>query len=503
MYRKQYFSLFIALLIFFIFVIFIDLKPGDAKITYMTAAALLMSILWITEAVPLAVTSLIPLFLFPILNLLDGEAVASSYINSTIFLFLGGFLLALAMERWNLHKRIALKIILFVGRTLDRIVFGFFAASAFISMWISNTATAMMMLPIGLAVIKQIEENAGEKSTHNFTLGVLLGIAYGSSIGGVGTLIGTPPNLSFIMKLKILFPNAPSVGFAQWMMFAVPLTLIMIFVACTVVTKILYKNKYKMEFEKNVIKEEYKKLGSMIFEEKVVMSVFTCAVLLWIFRVDFNFGAFIIPGWGNLLKKPEFINDGTIAIFAASLLFFIPAKTRKDEVNNILDGDIIRKVPWDIILLFGGGFALAKGFITSGLTEYIGSQFTSLIGIPTILLILISSIILIFLTSLTSNTATAEMMLPIMGAVSVSLGMHPFILMITTAISVSMDFMLPVGTPPNAIVFGSRRIKVYEMAKAGFIINVSSAFVITLIVYFLVPMVFGIEINTLPWWGRK
>ena len=476
--------------------LFVELDPENPNVTTMAAIAVLMAVWWITEAIPLAATSLVPLILYPIFGILKSDEIAKSYINSIIFLFLGGFMIALAMERWGLHKRIALRIIKFFGGSPHSIIFGFMAAGAFLSMWISNTATALMMLPIAMAIISHIEGQFGVKETYNFTLTLLLAVAYSCTLGGVATIVGTPPNLVFIETLKIMFPDSPSVSFGNWMIMAIPITIIMLYATSIILTKVLYKFDKTLKIDSNFIKNEYNKLGQMTYEEKVVSVTFAFTALLWIFRSDLNFGIFKISGWSNILPYSEFVNDGTVAITMAFILFLIPSKK---ERTAILNANVFGKIPWGIILLFGGGFALAKGFTTTGLSNFIGTQISGLSSFPHFLMIVIVAASISFLTELTSNTATTQMILPILASVSIALGMNPMLLMLTATLSASMAFMLPVATPPNTIIFAGGRIKIYEMAKSGIALNFVGVIIVSLIVYFLGSLIF--DLGTMPGWA--
>jgi len=483
--------------LFFFLILIGDFNPAQPQINTMAAIAVLMAVLWITEAIPLAATSLIPLIFFPITGILSADEIATSYINSIIFLFLGGFLIAIAMEEWALHKRIALKIISILGGSPTSIVLGFIIAGAFLSMWISNTATALMLLPIGLAIIQKLENEFGEKRIHSFAVILFLSLAYSCSIGGIATLIGTPPNLVMVKMLNILFPEAPEISFGNWMLLALPISIIMLCVVAVFLTKISFKLDADVKLDRNFIKNEYKQLGKFSFEERAVSVVFFLTALLWIFRTDINFGFFVIPGWSNLLPTSEFINDGTVAITMATILFLIPSKSGE---RALLDHNSFNKVPWGIILLFGGGFALAKGFSSTGLSDFIGHQLTGLHTISPIFIILITALTINFLTELTSNTAVTQMILPILASVSVGIGLNPLMLMFTATISASMAFMLPVATPPNTIIFASGRVRISEMAKTGFILNITGVIVVTLLVYFVGTMIFGL--NAFPAWAK-
>jgi sodium-dependent dicarboxylate transporter 2/3/5 len=476
---------------------FINIDPEKPTLTFMAAIAILMSIWWITEAIPLAATSLIPLVLFPFLGILDAETTASSYINSIIFLFLGGFMLAIAMESWGFHKRIALRIILFFGGSPASIINGFLAATAFISMWISNTATAVMMLPIGIAIIQKMESRFNRDLTKNFSTSLMLSIAYASSIGGIATLIGTPTNLTLVRIYQIIFPEAPVISFGNWMLMALPISIILLVITGILLTKIVFKVDKKIFIEKTFIKDEYNKLGRISYEEKIVAFVFASTVLLWIFRAELNLGFITIPGWQNFLSLPQYITDGTVAITMALILFFIPSRQKK----TILDVTVFNKIPWGIILLFGGGFALANGFTSTGLSEFIGSKFKVMTDVPPIIIVIISALVINFLTELTSNTATAQMILPIMASVSVALGLNPLLLMIVATLASSLGFMLPVGTPPNTIVFASERLKIFDMVRTGFALNIISIIVIIILVYFLGTLLF--DLDNFPLWAKE
>jgi sodium-dependent dicarboxylate transporter 2/3/5 len=487
-----------------LFILFFDLSPGHREITYTAAIALLMAVWWITEAIPLAATALIPLFLFPAFGIMDGKAVANEYVNYIIFIFIGGFLVALAMERWNLHKRLALRILMFLGVQPRFILLGFMLAGAFLSMWISNTATTMMMVPIAIAIVSNLEEILGIEKVRKFSIGIFLGIAYSSSIGGIATLIGTPPNLVFVKIFNTFFPNAPDISFAQWFFFALPISVVFLFIVWGLLS-LIFCPRIEMGLEKRVFSDQYKSLGPMSFEEKIVLVDFFILVFLWMFRADIIIGSFTIPGWSNLLPKAEFINDGTIAIAMAFILFLIPAKNRDHGNDNrrILTWKTATRLPWNIVLLFGGGFALASGFKASGLSAWLGKHLEGLGSLPPILVIACICLLITFLTELTSNTATAQILLPILATLAVSIRVNPLLLMIPGALSCSFAFMLPVATPPNAIVFGTDRLRVADMARVGVILNFIGVIIITLAVFLIGRAVFGIDLSEIPSWMVK
>ena len=478
-----------------------DLEPGNPAVTRMAAVALLMATWWITEAIPLFATALLPLVLFPLLGIERGGATAPIYFNSTIVLFLGGFMIALTMEKWNLHHRIALKIIRTIGGGPARIVLGFMVAAGFLSMWISNTATAIMMMPIGLAIILELEKDFGTEDTHPFSVGVMLGIGYACSVGGIATLVGTPPNLSFARIFQITFPDAPAISFGQWMLLGFPISVTMLVIAWLLITKVFFRVPEHVTVGRVVVDKQAGALGPVAYEEKAVLVVFALTAFLWVFRLPIQLGFITIPGWSQLLPFPGLIDDGTVAITMASILFLIPSRTPGAAYPTLAGKDLIPRLPWNIVLLFGGGFALAYGFQATGLSTLIGSQFAGLAGVSPFVLIVVVCLTLTFLTELTSNTATTEMILPILAAVSVATNVHPLMLMIPATLSASCAFMMPVATPPNAIIFGSNRVRIPEMARIGLVLNLIGVLVISLAFLLLGTAVFGIDFGVMPEWA--
>ncbi len=487
----------------FVLLLAFPVDAGNEPASRLAAVALLMAILWVTDAIPLFVTALIPLILYPLLGIMAGHDTAPIYFNSTIVLFLGGFMIALTMEKWNLHRRIALNIIHAVGGGPARIVLGFMVAAAFLSMWISNTATAVMMVPIGLAVCLQIESRAGRKGARPLSVGMMLGIAYGCTVGGLTTLVGTPPNLSFVRIFAILFPDAPAIAFGQWLIMAFPIGLIMLVVAWLLITRVFHRVPPDVTIEHKVVEEERNRLTSISFEERAVLAVFVATALLWVFRVDLQLGFLTLPGWSRLVPDPGLIDDGTVAIALASVLFLIPTRDRSTGATRVMGPDVIPRLPWNIVLLFGGGFALAAGFQQTGLAQLVGSQFEVLGSLPVFVMILLVCVALTFLTEFTSNTATTEMILPILASVAVVTGTHPLVLMIPATLSASCAFMMPVATPPNAIVFGSDRISVGEMARVGIFLNLIGVVVIATIVFTVGLAVFDVDPTVVPDWAKS
>ncbi|MEX2579142.1 MAG: SLC13 family permease [Verrucomicrobiales bacterium] len=495
--------------VFLTILVFGNIDPGNPAVGRMAAVAALMAVWWITDAIPLAATSLLPLVLYPLTGIMSGREVAPVYVNYVIFLFVGGFLIALAMERWNLHRRIALNIIRKIGSKPSRLVLGFMVATAFLSMWISNTATAIMMLAIGLAVIKQAETSFGVEKTADLEVALLLGIAYGASIGGLATLVGTPPNLALVRLFDLSFPAAGDAGyrlsFGQWMLLGVPLSAAMLGCVWLVLTRVFYRFDDDLELAPEVLDEEHRRLGKMGYEEKVVMGVFCATALLWVSRMDLNLGLFTVPGWSRLLPFGDLIDDGTVAIAMALVLFLVPAKHRgegEDSHGKILDSGVFSRLPWHIVLLFGGGFALAKGFQASGLSEWVGGGFAGLEDAPVPVLVATIAAGITFLTEMTSNTATTEMILPLLASIATAAKIHPLVLMVPAALAASCAFMMPVATPPNAIVFASGRITIAQMARVGFVINLIGVALITAFFLLLGPAVFDIDPETLPAWAE-
>ena len=490
-----------GILLFLIILVFFDLDPEKPEVTSAFAVAALMAVWWITEAVPIAVTALIPVVLFPVLGVADGKAISSAYFNHVIFLFIGGFLMALAMEKWNLHKRIALKILLAVGVSPAKILFGFMFATAFLSMWISNTATAMMMLPIVMSVIKAVEVQLDEKSISRYATGLLLGVAYSASVGGMATLVGTPPNLAFGRIYSIMFPGAPAISFADWMAVGVPLAALMFAVVFTYLRIFFVPWKSDTSGARDNIRRAAKRLGGMRREEGIVLAAFISMAALWVFRKDIDARILVVPGWSGLFTNPEYLNDGTVAMAVSVLLFMIPSKS--DNKEYILDWPTARNLPWRIVILFGGGFALAQGLADSGFSGWLGEQMVFLRGIHPLVVIIFIALALSFLTELTSNTATAQIILPIMASMAVSMQVHPLLFMLPATLAASMAFMLPVATPPNAIIFGSGKITIKTMARNGFILNLIGVLLVALMVYYFGDILSRTSLTELPAWARQ
>ena len=510
----------LALLVYF-------LMPGDvAQGARLTAAtAVLMGTWWMTEALPLPATALVPLVVFPVLGEeVKFDDVGASYGNNVIFLFMGGFLLALAMQRWNLHRRIALLTVKVIGTKPTQMVAGFMVATGFLSMWVSNTATAVMMLPIGVSVLLLVtkigngtdtgpaenaeaarnnsapgdsvpatsqQRGAGDDPSadvdpqdgtvkqeiikSNFGTALMLGIAYAASIGSLGTIIGTPPNT--LLAGYLSDSHDIQIGFGQWMLVGVPLAVVMLAFCWFLLTKVLFKPEItEIPGGKELIQDELHKLGPMSSGEKRVLAIFILAALSWVF----------VP---MIFDTPP-ISDAGIAMVVGLLLFFCPAGAARGV--RLLDWDSAVKLPWGVLLLFGGGLALSSQFSSSGLTEWIGEQAQGLGGIPMVLMVLIFATGILFLTELTSNTATAATFLPVAGGVAMGLGIDPMLLAIPVALAATCAFMLPVATPPNAIAFGSGYVTISQMIRGGIWLNLIGMVLITLVTMTLAVWVFGL-----------
>ncbi len=470
----------------FVILLFLPVPEGLSDAAWKTAAVtILMGIWWITEAIPISATALLPIVLFPVLGVFSIGDATGPYANPLIFLFMGGFVIALAMEKWNLHKRIAISIVNYVGIKPSSIIIGFIIASAFLSMWVSNTATAIMMLPIAMSILELLDKN--DKSAKiNFEIVLVLTIAYACNIGGMGTLIGTPPNA--LLAGFVLENYNIEISFLDWMMVGVPIMLVSLPLMYFILTKFVYPIKIKeLPGGKELIQSQMEKLGNISNQEKKVAVVFVSAALLWMFRPLLSS---VIPG----------LSDAGIAIGAAVAFFMIPANS--EENRFLLKWSDTKRLPWGVLILFGGGLSMASAISSTGLATWIGSGIGSLNTWPIILIILIVIALIVFLTEMTSNTASTAAFLPILASVAIGLGENPFLLAIPTVLGASCAFMLPVATPPNAIVYGSGKISIPEMSKAGLWLNLMFILLLTLASLTLVSWVFGIEIGVLPEWVK-
>lgn len=470
----------------------------------MAAVTVLMAMLWLTQLIPLAVTSLLPLVLFPLLGIQTAAVVSVSYVDRNIFLFLGGFIIALGIERTGLHRRMALHIIRLVGTSPKRLVLGFMSATAFLSMWISNTASTLLMTPIAIALLSSLQEyQSDEQRQDRLPVVLLLGIAYAASIGGMMTLVGTPTNVSFVGIWESRFPDAPAFSAGSWMATWVPVGVVMLVVVWLWLTRSITSSTGDRKDVSGEIHQRLAALGRPTRAERVMLVIFVTTALLWIFRVPLKFdGVTVIPGWQSGVTwyltrmgvaaeiASEAVHDSTVAIAMAVLMFCIPIGREPDgRPRMLMDWETAERLPWGILLLIGGGFAIAGGFRDTKLAEWLGIVLADgLQGLDLWLLVLLICLLLTFLTEFTTNVATVNTVLPILAGTALSLGIDPRVLMVPAVISASCAFMLPIATPPNAIVFGSGRITIRDMARAGFMLNLICAVIIMLVtVIFLSP----------------
>ncbi len=444
------------------------------------AVGTLMAIWWMTEAIPIPATALLPLALFPLLGVLDMASAAAPYANELIFLFMGGFLLAAAMERWGLHKRVALGIMSRVGTSPNRLVLGFMLATGFISMWISNTATAAMMLPMALAVGEMLRPQDRE-GPYPFGTALMLGVAYAASIGGIATLIGTPPNAVFAGAAREILDV--EIGFLDWMMIGVPVAALLLPLTWLLLIRLHPPGELSGDATA-VIERETARLGAPSRGEKLVALVFTLTALAWVLRAEKDFGTVTIPGIETWAPNVE---DSTVAMIAASLLFLIPVNWRRAEF--VLDWPTARGIPWEVLVLFGGGLSLARAMETSGLAAWIGGGVAALPAVPPIVVVALVTTLIVLLSELASNTAMATMAMPVVAGVAGGLGLDPLVLMAATTLAASMGFMLPVATPPNAMVFASGYVTIPQMGKAGLWLDLASIVAITTLGSFLIRAV--------------
>jgi solute carrier family 13 (sodium-dependent dicarboxylate transporter), member 2/3/5 len=483
---RGYFSrprigLFLGPLVFAIMVAVPTPEALEPAAWNVAAVGILMAIWWVTEAIPIPATALLPIVLFPVMDVGSIASATQPFANPLIYLFMGGFIIALAMERTNLHKRIALNIVMLVGTKPKSIIIGFMISAGFLSMWVSNTATAMMMLPIALSIIALVESTEDMEAADlqtNFAIVMLLGLAYSCNIGGIATLIGTPPNA--LMAGYMLETYGVDIGFGQWMMVGLPLVVVSLPLVYVMLTRFVFPIKLKIiPGGHGLIKEQLEKSGRMSRPEKMVAIVFIMTATLWITR------PLLEPYIPN-------ISDTGIAIFGAVLMFLLPVNFKK--MRFVLAWEDAKQLPWEVLILFGGGLSLAAAITSTGLAEWIGQSLQVLDFMPIILLVMLSLLVIIFLTEITSNTATAAAFLPILASVAIAMGYDPLLLAIPAAIGASCAFMLPVATPPNAIVYGSGLVTIPQMAKAGFYFNLAMVVVITGVLYLLVGYVFGVTI---------
>ena len=475
---------FLGPLLFVLTLVFFNHNGLNDPSKAVLASTLWIAIWWITEALPIAVTALLPIVLFPLSGGMDLTATTAAFGHKFVFLIMGGFIIAIAIEKWNLHKRISLNIIYFIGTDIKKIILGFMVATAFLSMWISNTATSVMMLPIGIVIIKQLKNNPLTEEDENLIFGksLMLAIAYSASIGGIATLIGTPPNM--VMAGIISQNYNYEISFLEWFIFGFPLMILLLFICWW------YLTRWAFSFKQNTfpggraeIIRLRNGLGKITYEQKVVTVVFALAGICWITRSFFLQAIFPV------------IDDTIIAIFFALVLFVLNAKNKNEKI--LLWKEAV-KMPWGILLLYGGGMSLAKAFETSGLALWIGKQFSAFGAFNLLILLLLLVAAINFLTEVTSNLATTAMLLPVLAPIALEFDLHPFVLMVAAAVAASCAFMLPVATPPNAVVFGSGYLRIPDMVRKGFFLNLISIIIIALVVYFCLPTLWNLDPDKFP-----
>ena len=445
-------------------------KGLNSEANAVLASTLWIAAWWLTEVIPIAATALLPIVILPLSGGAGIVQTTAAYGDKMLFLFIGGFIVAIAMQKWNLHKRIALTIIYTIGSNARYIVLGFMLATGLLSMWLSNTATTLMMVTIGKALILQMKTLSGD-SGRFFFKSLLLGIAYSASIGGVATLVGTPTNPIFVAIAQQI--NSNGFSFGAWMSFALPFSLVTLGIAWVILTKLAIPvTEVKMPQGREGIRAELNKMGPVGPEEKVVAAVFIGMAFCWITRTFLL--SRLIPG----------VNDTIIAIAASSLMFIIPSKSMREPLLNWKEAE---SLPWGVIILFGGGLSIAAAFQSSGLAIWLGSQLTAIQELPLFFIILTVALSINLLTEITSNVATASIILPVLASLAEAIDIHPFLLMIPATMAASCAFMLPIATGPNAIVFGAGELKMSDMIRSGFWLNLISSLLISLLVYLIVP----------------
>ena len=478
-------GLFLGPLLFLVTLLFFRPEGMTPAAHATLAGTLWVATWWITEAIPIAATSLLPIVLFPLTGALGLSETTEAFGDKYIFLYIGGFILAIGIERWNLHRRLALNIIAHIGTNVNRILLGFMAATAFLSMWISNTASSVMMLPIGAAITKPLRDNPDTREDENRTFGrlLMLGIAYSASIGGISTLIGTPPNLVLAGIVQELY--GIEITFQRWIVFGLPISLLLLLI-CWKYLAGLTRHFRQRSFAggQQEVRRQLEALGPIGYEEKTVLWVFSLTAFAWITRSFLL--APLLPG----------LDDTIIAIAGGLALFILPA--RRGSGRAIVDWEEAVQLPWGILLLFGGGLAIAQAFKTTGLAEWMATQLVALNGVPIFVLLLVLIAAVNFLTEITSNLATTAMLLPVLASLALTVDVHPYLLMVGATVAASCAFMLPVATPPNAVVFGSGYLTIPDMVRAGVVMNLISIALLTLIVYFVLPYLWGFDFASFP-----
>lgn len=469
---KEWIGLVLGPMLFAVFFLVPAITGLDDPPRAVLAVTLWVGTWWVTEPIPIPATSLLPVLLLPLAGGTDEETAATAYADPIVFMYLGGFTIALAIQRWDLHRRIAMTVIRMVGTGGPRIMLGVMLACAFLSMWISNAATALMMLPIGLALVEEIRERQlyDDESFKRFSKGLMLSIAYASTIGGLATLIGSVPNAVFAAQASIILDQ--EVTFASWLLFAGPMTLVLLIALYLLFTRVLFRVSMKVETPPDFAKEQLQKLGPMSYEEKVVLTIFATVGTLWISS--------------GFIPEAVRLSDTTISLVGAVLMFLVPARQQK---GGILVWKDLTDLPWGILVLFGGGLSLAAAFEDSDLTSWFGDLMEDLEVLPYALIIIVIAAIVLVMTEIMSNTAVSNMLIPVAAGMALGMGVDPYAIMALVAITSSCAFMLPVGTPPNAAVFSSGYITMNDMVKAGFWMNIAALVLASAFILFWQPVV--------------
>ena len=489
MYKTKFLGLIIGIMFLMIACLFSSPETLNTKAWLTLGVAMLMATWWLTEAIPLPVTGLLPLIFFPILGVSSIKETAQAFSHPIIFLFMGGFIIGLAMQHTGLHKRIAYYIIAKFKNGPKSLIFGFMCATAFLSMWISNSATAIMMLPIALSIITVFKEDKNTAKNNNFDKALVLSIAFSATIGGIATIIGTPPNTVMAAMLSELYNY--EINFLDWLKIGLPTSLILLPITWVVLTFLCFPLDSSIMIKNRIINDKIKELGKISQDEIMVGVVFIITASLWISR------KWISSALENIIPSGA-LNDSTIAISAAIILFIIPSN--RPNRDKLINWDVVQSIPWGALILIGGGLSLATVINSSGLAAWIGSLSSNLSGISIIFIVLISIASIIILTELTSNTATASTFIPIFGATALGLGQDPLLLIIPATLGASCAFMMPVATPPNTIAYASGHLKISDMIKAGIWLNIISLIVIGIIIALILGPVFDVELNKIPLW---
>ena len=488
--KRKYFALVLGPLLAMLVWLFLDLNPDNRATTYMAGISVWMCTWWMTEAVNLAITALLPVFLFPLFRIASVESIAPQYTDSIIFLFIGGFMMAFAIEKWGLHKRFALRILSLVGTNPKSILLGVMLAAYLISNWISNTATTIMLLSAVISLIDVLEELIKDKNINNkMAAALLLGLAFSATIGGIATPVGTPPNMFFFNEYLKKFPQNNDLNFLSWVAIGFPLSIVLLLFTYAVLA-FYYLRKVNIEFDKSYFHQQMKKLGEFSFEEKMVTILFAICVLLWLTREKIEVGNFHFSGWGSLFgeidtagKKIKLVGDATVAVLAAILLFLIPSKKEKNQA--LLEWKDVHRLRYDIILMFGGGFALAYGFKVSALDQWLADSLYVIKGTHPFLLIIALCTIVCVISEFASNIASIQLVMPVMIALQPKLGIPALQLLLPATFAASLGFILPVATAANTIVFGTKRIEIRDMLNIGIILDLGGIILITLFTYLL------------------